>query len=28
VGDVNLVLKPGQDNWETGKVSLDKWIAF
>lgn len=28
VGDINLVLKSGQDNWEMGKVSLDKWRAF
>lgn len=28
VGDVHLVLKPGQDNWETGLVSLDKWSRF
>lgn len=26
VGDINLVLKPEQNNWETGRVSLDKWL--
>lgn len=28
VGDINLVLKSDQNNWEMGKVSLDKWRAF
>lgn len=28
VGDINLMLKPEQDNWESGKVSLDVWKKF
>ena len=28
VGDVNMVLKSSEDDWETGIVSLDKWQAF
>ena len=28
VGDINLVLKQGQKDWEMGKVSLDQWRRF
>lgn len=28
VGDINLVLKPDQNNWETGKVDLSRWRKF
>ena len=28
VGDINLVLKPDENNWETGKVSLSKWVRY
>lgn len=28
VGDINLVLKPEHNNWDTGKVNLSNWRKF